>query len=360
MSACSSGGGSGASGASGDKSHIVVDFANGTEDGQTYKGLEDTLTTALKGVKGVTLNKYNNNLSATALFQNVSTMVAEHPNVIIEVNPIADTGARLSAQLKRSKIPCIAVNVPVDGCAFFNEDLPPMGKQLADAIAPLMKSRGWDGTNTTVIPVESAAYGSLNDGLWEFVGPLSHEVPNMKPVKPTDFTTSTTQLSDSILQVNTDYSTDAAFKTFATTLQSLPAGRHMVIDCIGDETCIGVYRALKNAGRLSDAMIMGWGTTPAGMKLLITDPAWVAESANFFSYWGEFVAPMAVAMAHGVKPPAQTVPPTTIITKDNVGKYFNADGSSVKQFPPLPSGSHYLVTDGGGILQRAGNVEGVS
>lgn len=356
MSACSSTSGGGGSS---DKSSIVIDFANGTEDGQTYKGLEDTLTTALKGVKGVTLNKYNNNLSATALFQNVSTMIAEHPDVIIEVNPIADTGKRLSDQLKRSKIPCIAVNVPIDGCAFFNEDLPTMGKQLADAIAPLMKTRGWDGSNTTVIPVESAAYGSLNDGLWEFVGPLSQQVPNMKPVKASDFTTSTTQLNDSILQVNTDYSTDAAFKVFATTLQSLPAGRHMVIDCIGDETCIGVYRAVKNAGRLGDAMIMGWGTTPAGMNLLRTDPAWVAESSNFFSYWGEFVAPMAIALAHGVQPPKQTNAPTTIITKDNVDDFFNTDGS-IKQFPELPSEAHYLVTDGGGILQRAGNVKGVS
>ena len=355
MSACSSSGGS--SGGSED-GKVVIDFANGSEDGQTYKGLEDTLTSALSGVKGVTLNKYNNNNSATALFQNVSTMVAEDPDVIIEVNPIADAGKRLSTQLKRSKIPCIAVNVPIDGCAFFNQDQPPLGQQLADAVAPLMKAKGWDGSNTTIIPLETAAYGSLNSALWQFVEPLSKQVPNMTAVKASDFTTSTTQLNDSVLQVNTDYSTDAAYKTFATTLQSLPAGRHMVVDCIGDETCLGAYRAVQNAGRLGDAMFMAWGATPAAMTLLRSDPSWVAESANFFSSWGEFVAPMAYAMAKGYDAPKQTFPPQVVVTKDNVDQYFNSDGS-VKQFPKLPEASNYLVTKGGGILQKAGNVEGV-
>lgn len=351
-SGSSSGGGGGS-----DDGEYVIDFANGSADGATYQGLQSTLEEAFKGVDGVTLNTYNNNATATTVFQNLSTMIAEKPDVIIEVNPIADASERVSQQLKRSGIPCIAVNVPIEGCSFFNQDPVPLGKDLAEHVAGLMADRGWDGSNTTIIPLESAAFGALNEVLYQFIEPLSGQVPGMDEVKASDITTSTVKAGNNVLQVNTDYSTDAAFQTFATTLQSIPDGQHMVIDCIGDETCLGAYRALQNANRLDDAMLMAWGATPDAMNLLRTDDAWVAESANFFSSWGEFVAPMALAMAKGEDIPEQTYPPQTVVTKDTVDTYFNTDGS-VKLFPELPEDSQYLI-DQGGILQRFANVQGV-
>jgi ribose transport system substrate-binding protein len=353
LSGCSSDSGSSAA----DDGEYVIDFANATADGGTYQGLQSTLEEALVGVEGVTLNTYNNNGDATTVFQNLSTMIGEQPDVIVMVNPVADASDRISQQLVQSGIPCIAVNVPIEGCSFFNQDPEPLGQDLADHVAGLMAERGWDGTNTTVIPVETAAYGALNEVLWQFVAPLSEQVPGMEPVAVDDFTTATTELGNNVLQVNTDYSTDAAFQTFATTLQSIPEGQHMVIDCLGDEPCLGAYRALENAGRLDDAMLMAWGATPEAMDLLRTDDAWVAENANFFSSWGEFVGPMALALAKGEDLPEQTFPPQVVVTKDNVDDYFAADGS-VSTFPALPDASQYLA-DQEGILQRFGNVEGI-
>lgn len=354
--ACSSSATS-SSGSSAGKKDFTISFANATNDGATYSGMQTSLQQALKGT-GAKLNVYNNNSSATTIFQNLSTMIAEKPDVIIEVNPLADASARISQQLKRSGIPCIAVNVPIDGCYFFNQDIPPLGKQLATTVAAMMKKKNWTGANTKVILLETAAYGSLNDALWQFYAPLSRKVPGMTPVDADEITTTSTTIGNNGLQVNTDYSIDAAYKTFATTLQQLPKDQHMVIDCLGDEPCIGAYRALKTAGRLDDAMLMAWGTTPQGLGLLRDDDAWVAESANFFSSWGSFLAPMALAIAGGTKAPAQTFPPQTIVTKDNVNDVFNSDGS-VKQFPALAPASQYLVTDGKGILQKLGTVSGV-
>ena len=84
---------------------------------------------------------------------------------------------------------------------------------------------------------------------------------------------------------------------------------------------------------------------------------WVAESANFFSYAGEFIAAMVLAIASGEKLPAQTYPPMAIVTQSNVGTYFNSDGS-VKKFPALVPQDEYLLKTG--ILQKMGNVDGVS
>lgn len=65
---------------------------------------------------------------------------------------------------------------------------------------------------------------------------------------------------------------------------------------------------------------------------------------------------MALAVAKGVVPPEQTLPPQAIITSRNVKDIFAEDGT-VKMFPELPKASEYLLDEG--ILQRLGNVKGV-
>jgi hypothetical protein len=69
--------------------------------------------------------------------------------------------------------------------------------------------------------------------------------------------------------------------------------------------------------------------------------------------WGEFLAPMALSMAKGVKPPDQAFPPQAVVTKDNVDSIFNTDGS-VKLFPALPAASQYLLKQGIPMTNVAG------
>lgn len=336
-------------------SKYLVDFANGSEQGVVYQGLQSTLKDTLAKA-GAKFHAFNNNYDESTTFQNLSVMINQHPNVIVEYNPVAGASSRIGQQLKRSGIPCIAPNVPVPGCYFFNEDLGQMGKQLAQTIASMMKQKGWDGTNTDVVLVEIGSLGSLNDGLYDFYGPLTTMVPGMTKVSASSVTTTQSKIGSDGIQINPDYSIDAGFKSFASLLQGIPTGKHLVVDCLGDDTCLGAYRALQQAKRTNDAMLMGWGTEPQAMQLLHTGPTWVAESANFFSYWGEFIAPMALAAASGVKPPAQTYPPMAIVTKSNADQYFNSDGS-VKQFPALVPQDNYLLKTG--VLQKMGNVAGV-
>lgn len=354
-SASSKSGGS-AAGSTANYSKYLIDFANGSEQGVVYQGLQSTLKSTLAKV-GAQFHAFNNNYDESTTFQNLSVMINQHPNVIVEYNPVAGASSRLGDQLKRSGIPCIAPNVPVPGCYFFNEDLGLMGKQLAQTVASMMKQKGWSGTNTDVVLVEIGSLGSLNDGLYDFYGPLTNMVSGMKKVSASSMTTTQSKIGSDGIQINPDYSIDAGYKSFASLLQGIPAGKHLVVDCLGDDTCLGAYRALQQTNRTSDAMLMGWGTEPQAMKLLRSGPTWVAESANFFSYWGEFIAPEALAVASGVKPPPQTYPPMAIVTKSNADQYFNPDGS-VKQFPALVPQDNYLLKTG--VLQKMGNVAGVS
>jgi ribose transport system substrate-binding protein len=337
--------------------HFLIDFANGEESSSSYIDLQKTLVSTMKQTEpNVTLHVFNNNYNSSTTFENLSTMISEHPDVIVEYNPLASATTRISEQLKRSGIPCVAPNVPIPGCAFFNEDLPPMGKQLAVAMTAMMKQRGWTGSNTEVVLVEIASVGALNSALWDFYDPLSHAVPGMTPVSASSITTTSSKIGNDGLQVNPVYSQSAGYSEFSSLLQTIPSSKHIVVDCLGDDTCSGAYRALQQAHRQNDAMLASWGAGPQAINLIKSGSTWVAESANFFANWGEFLAPMAVAIAQGQKPPAQTYPPMAIVTKSNVGSMFNASGSPI-HFPALPAGDQYLLSTG--ILQKLHNVAGV-
>ena len=204
--------------------------------------------------------------------------------------------------------------------------------------------------------VEVAGAGGVNAVLWDIYAGLATQVSGMNHIKASSLSPSTTTFSNDGLQVNTDVSVDAAYTGFATALQSVPKDKHIVVDCLSDDQCLGAYRALSASGRLDNSMISGFSADPQAIKMLRTSKAWVAESANFFTYWGEFMVPMAIALTQGATAPALTTPPQAIITKSNVGKYFAANGS-VKEFPPLGPEDAYLVKTG--LIQKFHNVEGM-
>lgn len=334
----------------------LIDFANGTQNGTTYLGLQHTLQSTLKKA-GFDLHIFNNNYNETQTFSNLTTMISEHPKVIVEYNPLADASSRVGQQLKASGIPCIAPNVPVPGCYFFNEDLGKMGKQLAHTVSHLMAARGWDASNTDVVLVEIATLGSLNTGLYDFFAPLSQKVKGMQHVAASAMNTSMSKIGSNGLQINPPYTESAADHQFTSLLASVPKTENLVVDCLGDETCLGAYKALQTSGRLKQSMLMAWGTTAPAMKLLRQQSsAWVAESANFFAYWGEFIGAEVAAIVDGSTPPAQTYPPMTILTKKNVNKFFKKNGK-VKIFPKLVKADHYLLKTG--VLQKLHNVKGI-
>lgn len=336
---------------------VVVAFANATSDAATYGGLQATLQSTLD-LAGATLLSYDNAGDSAKTFSNLSAMIGEDPDVIVMVNPVADASTRIGQQIEESGIPCIAVNVPIPGCFFFNQDSVPMGQELAEQVAGEMDAREWTGEGTSVLLVGTAALGSLNDVLPQFYAPLAELVPDMESVTATDITTASDRFGTNGYFINTDYSIDAAFNNTATKIQSIPTDQKLIVNCLGDELCVGARQAIVNAGwSLDDVLIMAWGATPDAMKDLMNGEGWNFESANFFSNWGQFIAPMALAVAKGITPPEQTLPPQAIITPDNVRDIF-ADDGTVKMFPPLPEVSQYLLDEG--ILQQIGNVQGAN
>ena len=77
----------------------------------------------------------------------------------------------------------------------------------------------------------------------------------------------------------------------------------------------------------------------------------------FATHWGQYLVAMTAAILGGIKPPPLTKSPQAVLIKDNVDKYYDADGK-VKLLPQLVAENMYLKDTG--VLQKFKNVEGLS
>jgi ribose transport system substrate-binding protein len=358
LSACASAGHSSSAGIKGNSLEgVKFAFAIPTSAASVYVTQQKEFTSEAKKL-GASVQVYDNNGDAATMLSNAQLMVAAHPDVIVEYPSTADATDRVGQVFAQAGIPCIALNVPVKGCSFFNFDQPALAALGAEAMAGQMKKKGWDASNTTVVIGQASQLGnSVNIAVTSFYAKLSELVPGMTKTSASSIGPSTTAIpGNRDLQSDMGLTVDTGYAAMRTALQTIPQGNNIVVYTVSDDTTQGVLRALTAAGRSGRAMVSGYGGEIAGLNALRQGGPWVTDQIGFFPNWGEFVLSMAVAVHDGVKPPALTAPPQVVITKDNVDRYYKPGTDEVIQMPALPNESEYLLKTG--ILQKFGNVEG--
>lgn len=341
------------------KTPHTVDFANFSDSGALFVSLQHGLQTAATEA-GVTLNVYNNNASEATTLSNAHTMVLDKPSAILEYDPVASTGARIGSLFTSAHIPCVAVNIPFPGCAWFNQSDSILASQLAKVMSNLMATRGWNGTNTIAVLLESAAAGpAVNVAVWDDYADLAKVVPHMAQKAASTFSAQTTTIGSTGLQVNAGNSLATAYTAMKNALQTIPSSRHIVVFSVDDDMTLGAYRALQNTGRSGNAMITGFGGDPQAIEALRSNPAWVADESSFFANWGQYLLALATAVAEGIRPPHLTVSPEVILTKKNVNTYFPAGTTAApKMLPALAPQDKFLLKTG--VLQKFHDILGLS
>ena len=308
---------------------------------------------------GIQVDIYNNDANSATAISNAQLMVQSKPDVIVDFPPVADATGRLTEIFKASGIPCIAVNIPIEGCPFFNQSQEVFAKLNAENFAKLMKEKGWDGTNTTVVIEQGSKLGpTVNIAVTKFYEEISKIVPGMTQVTADKITTQTTTISPQGLQIDTGVSASDSYTKFSQALQTIPKDRNIVVYTISDDNILGTYRALENAGRQDKAMMAGFGCDANAIKGLRDNPAWVGESCGFFTRWGAFLLAMSQAVKDGATTPDTTFSSMVVLNKDNVDEYFKPGSTDPEFMPELPPESKYLEPTG--ILQKLGIIKGLS
>lgn len=340
----------------GDLTGLKLAFAIPTSAGEVFVNQAEMFKKQAEAL-GAEVEVYDNNGDAVTMLSNADLMVAAEPDVIVEYAPVADATDRVGQKFADAGIPCIALNVPVEGCSLFNFDQPYLATLGAEAMAAQMEERGWDASNTTVVIGQASELGeSVNIAVTTFYAELSKLVPGMTPVESSDITPTTTIINEEGIQADLGLTPDTGYEGTLTALQTVPEDRNVVVYTVSDDTTTGVIRALDSLGRTETAMVSGYGGNADALDAVRDGSLWTTEQMGFFAYWGQFALAMVAAIEQGVEIPELTSPPMVVLTSENVDNYFAPGTAEVTVMPELPDSSKYLIDTG--VLQEYDNVEG--
>lgn len=290
---------------------------------------------------GAKVLKFDNKFDPTTALANTRLMIQQKPDIIMQWAPQA-AAEGIGKLIQESGIPCIAINIPIPGCAFFNLSQERIGDEAGAVAADVAKKNGWTADDITVTLISISAGGADgHSAVSHFYSSFSSQFPAMKQAAPADITLSTTTIGDlDGVQVDSAGSLDSAYEAMKQALQVIPKERKIVVQTQNDDSARGALRALEQAKRLDSAIIASAGADNAAIEALRSNASWVAESDPSVREWPRYLVAMAKAVLDGVQPPTLTAVPQVTLHKENIDEYYN--NTEPKLNAPLPAVDAYL------------------
>jgi ribose transport system substrate-binding protein len=320
-----------------------IAFANATEADPQLKSVGDILEGMAKE-EGVEFSRYDNKFEPEASLQNARLIAQAKPQIAVDWSAVAEANESIGAQFENADLSCIAMSVEIPSCSLINQDNAKLGAELGEYAAEQAKQRGWEPEETTLVIVNAPFIGpELNKLPQNFYSGYAKQFPEMPQMTPDEITSTTTSIGeDNAVIVDGKGELQPTNEVVRTALTTIPSDRHLVVAAlINDDSALGALRALEQANRDGDAMVVAAGADQNGLENLRKNPDWIAEGSTFFELWPEYVMAMAKAQVAGTEMPELTPAPQAVLTKQNVDKYYDANGG-VKAGPPIPSGASYL------------------
>jgi ribose transport system substrate-binding protein len=328
-------------------------YGNVADSSPLFKLVGDQMVADGKKVS-ITVKRFDNNFDPAKALSNAQLMVQQKPDLIIDWTGTESIGKSIGAVFKRADIPCVAVNQTVEGCPYFNLQNKLLGSGAADIVVPLMKEKGWTPADSTIVFLFNPGAGEeVNSNGRHFYSFVAKAFPEMEQLEPDEITDKTTTVGDGpqFVQINGKDALEPSYTAMKQELTVLPKDRHLIVFTQNDDSALGAWRAITQAGKEDDTMIIGQGANAEGLKNLRENPSWVAEGSVFFELWPQYLLAMGVSVLNGEKTPPLTLAPQTVLSKDNVAKYYG-DGDHPIVSPPLADVNRYLLKSG--VLQKFG------
>ncbi len=322
-----------------------IAYAGASDASPTFKSVGDILEQVAE-VDGTEVKRFDNKLDPGQSLTNARLMVQGKPDVLVDWSAAADANKAIGQQFEQSGKPCIAVNIAIDGCAWFNISNAQLGAQGGKLAAQAAKQKGWTADDTTLLlvnmPAAGAEVNSLSNNFYE---QFAKGFGGMAQVAADQIDPTTTKLGDNAIFVDGKASLEPTYQAVRRALQTIPEDRNIVVSVLNDDSGLGALRALDQAKRTANTLIASNGADANGIKQLRTNPSWILEGSAFFALWPKYILAMSKALADGQTPPELTGAPQNVITKETVDEYYDADGNVLKD-PPVPASSKYLEAYG--------------
>jgi len=312
----------------------VIGFAN-LQRSITFCALVEQGIVAEAKAAGIDLVIVDNNLDGATALTNAESFINRNVDYVIEFQTDANFGATIMQKMGEAGIKVVAIDIPMPGATFFGVNNPRAGFMGGSYLAQAAIAKwGLDMVKTGYflegeLP-QSGPIPAMRTG-GQVAGFLA-SVPGFDPSHVLKFDSKNT-LEESFSQTNS-------------LMGKIPAGVPVMGTAINDQATTGILRAVKQAGRENDVMVVGLGADEK--DTLASEPAFVASVGSFPERYGNWLLPIALETLAGKPLPPSVLINHVMVTKQTICKYYPdhpcATGASLAYTFPQAAFERHLAT----------------
>lgn len=258
---------------------------------------------------GISLQIADNRLDGPTALANAQSFAQRNVDFVIEFQTDVNFGPQVMKVFNDADIKVIAIDIPMPGATFFGANNPKSGfmggSYLADAA---IAKFGADKVKT----------GYFVDGIL----PQSGAIPAMRTEgQIAGFKSVIANFPENqIIQFDSKNTMQESFTQMNNVIGRIPTGVPIMGIGINDQVALGILRAVKQAGREADLLVVGNGGDET--KALADEPNLIAATGYFPERYGNFLIPMALATLAGKTLPPAVLMTHYMLTKSNVCQYY--------------------------------------
>jgi ribose transport system substrate-binding protein len=286
----------------------VFAFAN-LDRGITFCNKVESGIKANAGAAGVDLVIADNHLDGATALANAESFINRNVDYVIEFQTDANFGATIMQKMDDAKIKVTAIDIPMGAATFFGVNNPRAGYMGGSYLAQAAIAK-WGA--------DKVKQGYFIEGEL----PQSGAIPKMRTdAQVAGFLAAVPGFpADHVLKFDSKNTLEESFTQTNNLIGRIPAGVPIMGTAINDQATTGILRAVKQAGRENDVIVVGLGADE--LDTLMTEPNFVASVGSFPERYGDYLIPLALSQLAGKPTPPAVLVHHVMITKDNVNQYY--------------------------------------
>jgi ribose transport system substrate-binding protein len=289
--------------------NLVIGFANLQRDVSFCLKVENGILDNAKAA-GVEMQVADNHLDGATALANAQSFLQRQVDYVIEFQTDANFGATIMQNMNDAKTKVVAIDIPMPGATFFGANNPRSGFMGGAYLGQAAVAKfGADKVKTGYFVVgelpQSGAIPAMRTG--GQVAGFDAAVPGFP--------------ADHIIKIDTKNTLEESFTQMNNVIGRIPEGAPILVTAINDQAATGMMRAVKQAGREADLMVVGMGADE--IQTMVDEPSFVASVGYFPERYGNYLIPLALMELAGKDVPDTVLVNHVMVTKDNVCKYYD-------------------------------------
>ncbi|MEM9777738.1 MAG: substrate-binding domain-containing protein, partial [Chloroflexota bacterium] len=291
------------------KKKYVIGFANQSESLPFAVDVRQGLEKAVAQRGDVDLILTDNKLSSAEALRVANHLIEREVDLAIEYQIDYRGGNLIIDKFQRSRIPVIAVDIPMVGATFFGVDNYRAGYMAGEALGTWVKTN-WDGMIDYLAILEEQRAGDLPKA--RIHGQQDAFEAVLRPVS-----------SEKIITLDSGNTAKVSQQNMSEWLKSVSSASKIAVISFNDEAAVGAIRAARGLDREADVVVVGQGGDSLGRsEIQRPDSRLIGSTAYMPEKYGEMLVSIALRLLQG-----QPVPPAVYIdhiflTAENLAKYY--------------------------------------